>query len=134
MYRFSLIYGFSVATFLFIAARLIIGLFTDDPGANAAANMHLHLVPWSYAFLCISMTSVSGFNAIGKPMPAMLISMSRTIGIYLPLAFILARLFDLFGVFMAAFSANIIAGLLGYVWFRSFFGSFLAQERAVQKL
>jgi len=35
---------------------------------------------------------------------------------------------------MAAFSANIIAGLLGYVWFRSFFGSFLAQERAVQKL
>ena len=134
VYRFSLIYGFSVATFLFIAARLIIGLFTDDPGANAAANMHLHLVPWSYAFLCISMTSVSGFNAIGKPMPAMLISMSRTIGIYLPLAFILARLFDLFGVFMAAFSANIIAGLLGYVWFRSFFGSFLAQERAVQKL
>jgi len=48
----------------------------------------------------------------------MLISMSRTIGVYAPLAFLLAYLLELRGVFLAAFSANIIAGLLGYFWFR----------------
>ena len=66
----------------------------------------------------MSMISVSAFNAVGKPTPGMLISMSRTIGIYAPLAFLLAYLLDLRGVFLAAFSANIIAGLLGYFWFR----------------
>lgn len=132
-YRFSTIYGLSVAAFLFITSGLIIGMFTDDPGANAAANMHLHLVPWSYGFLGISMTSIAAFNAIGKPMPAMLVSLSRTIGVYVPLAFVLTHLLGLLGVFLAAFSANIIAGLFGYIWFRSWFGSFLAQERALQQ-
>lgn len=132
--RFSIIYGVTVAAFLFIASSFIIGLFTDDPGANAAASMHLHLVPWSYGFLGLSMTSVGAFNAIGKPMPAMLVSLSRTIGVYVPLAFILAHLLGLLGVFLAAFSANIIAGLFGYIWFRSLYRSFLAQERAVQQV
>jgi Na+-driven multidrug efflux pump len=60
--------------------------------------------------------------------------MSRTIGVYVPLAFILAHLLGLLGVFLAAFSANIIAGSLGYIWFRSLYGSFLSQERAVQQV
>ena len=80
--------------------------------------MHLALVPWSYGFLGMSMISVSAFNAVGKPTPGMLVSMSRTIGVYAPLAFLLAWLLELRGVFLAAFIANIIAGLLGFVWFR----------------
>jgi Na+-driven multidrug efflux pump len=66
----------------------------------------------------MSMISVSAFNAVGKPGPGMLISMSRTIGIYAPLAFLLAWLMQLYGVFLAAFCANIIAGTLGFFWFR----------------
>ena len=76
---------------------------------------------------------MAAFNAIGKQMHAMLVSLSRTIGVYVPLAFILTQLLGLLGVFLAAFSANIIAGLFGYIWFRSLFGSFLAQERALQQ-
>ncbi len=64
------------------------------------------------------MMAVSAFNAIGKTSPGMLVSMSRTIGVYAPLAFILAWLMDLRGVFLAAFLANIVAGILGYMWLR----------------
>lgn len=117
-YRWSMAYGAIVAVVMFFAATYVAGWFTDNPKAVTTANMHLGLVPWSYGFLGMSMISVSAFNAVGKPTPGMLVSMSRTIGIYAPLAFLLAWLLELQGVFLAAFSANIIAGLLGYFWFR----------------
>jgi Na+-driven multidrug efflux pump len=98
--------------------------FTSDEFVISTANMHLTLVPWSYAFLGMAMVSVSAFNAIGKPTPGMLISMSRTIGVYAPLAFLLAWLFGLQGVFLAAFLANIVAGTLGFFWFRMAFRQF----------
>lgn len=117
-YRFAMVYGLVIAGVMFFAATSIAGWFTDNPTAVTTSNMHLALVPWSYGFLGMSMISVSAFNAVGKPGPGMLISMSRTIGIYAPLAFLLAWLMQLYGVFLAAFIANIMAGLLGFFWFR----------------
>jgi putative MATE family efflux protein len=117
-YRFAMIYGLVIGVVMFFAAASIAGWFTDNPTAVATSNMHLTLVPWTYGFLGMSMISVSAFNAVGKPGPGMLISMSRTIGIYAPLAFLLAWLMQLYGVFLAAFIANIMAGLLGFFWFR----------------
>ncbi len=117
-YRWSMAYGLIVAIILFFASPYLVSLFTDDPIALKTAKMHLGLVPWSYGFLGMSMISVSAFNAVGKPTPGMLVSMSRTIGVYAPLAFLLAYLLGLRGVFLAAFTANIAAGSLGYFWFR----------------
>ncbi len=117
-WRWCIFYGFVVAVILFTGAKYIALFFTDDATAVDTATMHLTMVPWSYGFLGISMVCVSAFNAIGKPTPGMLVSMSRTIGVYAPLAFLLAWLMDLRGVFLAAFCANIVAGLLGYFWFK----------------
>jgi putative MATE family efflux protein len=117
-YRWSMAYGLVIAIALFTLSGSIGGVFTDNPQAIATANMHLGLVPWSYGFLGMSMISVSAFNAVGKPKRGMIISISRTIG-YACLAFLLAYLLELRGVFLAAFTANIVAGLLGYFWFRT---------------
>jgi putative MATE family efflux protein len=117
-YRWGMIYGLAVAIILYIAAPSIASWFTGDAIARATSAMHLRLVPWTYGFLGMSMVSVSAFNAVGKPGPGMLVSMSRTIGIYAPLAFALAYFLELRGVFLAAFCANVISGLLGYYWFR----------------
>ena len=59
------------------------------------------------------MTTNSSFNAIGKPIPAMFVSLTRTILVYAPLAFLLAKSFGLIGVFAAACTANFIAGGVG---------------------
>ncbi len=127
-YRWAMIYGVCVAVVLLITSTYIAGLFTEDPQAIATSNMHLRLVPWSYGFLGVSMISVSAFNAIGKPTPAMIVSMCRTIIIYAPLALLLAYLLDLPGVFLAAFTANIFAGIAGFIWFRAAFRSYLAKS------
>ena len=131
-WRWAMFYGFAVAIVLFFGSDYIAMFFTDNTAAISTASMHLSLVPWSYGFLGVSMICISAFNAVGKPTPAMLISMSRTIAIYAPLAFLLAWLFDLRGVFLAAFCANIIAGLLGYFWFKLAFRQYLEPEAATE--
>ena len=90
--------------------------------------MHMRIVPISYVGLGLAMTANSAFNAIGKPIPGMFVSMTRTILVYAPLAFILARLFGLVGVFAAACTANYIAGGVGFTWFRMVFGHEMADR------
>jgi putative MATE family efflux protein len=131
-WRWTMFYGLAVAIVLFFGSGYIAMFFTDNTAAISTASMHLSLVPWSYGFLGVAMICISAFNAVGKPTPAMLISMSRTIGIYAPLAFLLAWLFGLRGVFLAAFCANIIAGLLGYFWFKLAFRQYLEPVAATE--
>ena len=131
-YRFSLVYGLIVAGILALTCGFIAELFTDNQTAIDTATLHMRIVPLSYLALGVAMTVNGSFNAVGKPMPAMWVSLSRTILVYAPLAFILAKLFGLVGVFSAAFTANLVAGTVGFVWFRSAFRRQVAKERAVE--
>jgi Na+-driven multidrug efflux pump len=130
-FRFSLIYGLVMAGLLALASGMIAGFFTEDPKAIAAATLHMRIVPVSYFALGMAMTVNSSFNAIGKPMPAMFISLTRTVLVYAPLAFLLANLFGLVGVFAAACSANFIAGGVGVTWFRRVLKKTVAEQEAV---
>ncbi|MFQ5634392.1 MAG: MATE family efflux transporter [Gammaproteobacteria bacterium] len=128
-YRFSLVYGICTAALLAVSAPFIAGLFTDDPVAAATATLQMRIVPASYLALGLVMTANSSFNAIGKPVPAMFVSMIRTILVYAPLAFLFARLFGLVGVFAAACTANFLAGGVGLIWFRMIFNRKLASQQ-----
>ena len=130
-FRFSLVYGVIVASLLALTSGIIAGFFTDDPKAIATANLHLRIVPLSYFALGMAMAVNSSFNAIGKPMPAMFISLTRTILVYAPLAFILANIFGLVGVFAAACAANLLAGGLGVTWFHRALKKTVAEQKAV---
>ena len=90
-------------------------------------------MPVSYLALGIAMTATNSFNAIGKPLPGMFISMTRTILVYAPLAFLLARLFGLVGIFVAASLANVTAGAIGFFWFRQVLGQFHRSEAPVSR-
>jgi len=120
-YKFSIVYGSIIALLMAVLSPYIAAAFTDDPKATASTLMHMRLVPWSYFLLGFSMIAVSAFNAIGKPMPAMWISLTRTILVYAPLAFFMAWWLGLIGVFLAAFIANLCSGALAFFWFRSVF-------------
>lgn len=129
-YRFTLVYGLVVAAIMAIGSSYIAGVFTDSETAISTANMHMRIVPISYIGLGAAMTANSAFNAISKPLPGMFVSMTRTILVYAPLAFVLARLFGLVGVFAAACAANFIAGSVGFAWFRMVFAHKMADHEA----
>ena len=54
-------------------------------------------------------------------MPAMTISISRTLIVYVPMAYLFAALFGIRGVFIAQVLANILAGMVAVIWYRLIF-------------
>lgn len=122
--RFSLIYGLIAAALLALGGAMIARIFTDSETAIRTASLHLRIVPVSYLALGIAMTATSSFNAVGKPLPGMLVSMTRTILVYAPLAFIFARVFGLTGIFAAACTANFVAGACGFGLIRKVFAEY----------
>ncbi len=130
-FRFALFYGLIIAAIMAVSTKFIVSLFTDDPLAAHAANLQMWIVPISYTLLGFSMATNGAFNAMGKPRQAMFISLSRTIAVYIPLAWILSNLFGLVGIFVAASCANFVSGSIGYFWFKSAFSrKFLNQQTA----
>jgi putative MATE family efflux protein len=129
-YRFALIYGLCVAAILFLAGGLLTSAFGLNPGAREAALLQMHIVPISYTALGCSMAVNGALNAMGKPMAAMFVSLSRTIMVYAPLAWLLSHFFSLVGIFVAAAVANFVSGGIGAGWFRLAFNESLAGHQA----
>ena len=128
-YRFSIAYGIGIAVVMFFAAEALTRAFDLTPGAREAALLHLHIVPVSYLALGCSMAVSGTLNAMNRPMVAMSISLSRTIVIYAPLAWVLSHFFGLTGIFIAAATANFIAGGIGASWFHLVFRETLADHQ-----
>lgn len=129
-YRFVVFYGMGVATFMWLFAWLITKGFALEPGAQHAALLQMWIVPLSYIGLGMAMTTNGAFNAMGKPVAAMWVSLSRTVMVYAPLAWVLAHYFGLTGIFVAAAVANFVAGGIGYGWFQMVFREKAADQEA----
>jgi len=118
-YRFSLMYGIGVAIFMLLFGGLITDLFGLTQEAKNTALLQMHIVPLSYVSLGCAMAVNGSLNALGKPMAAMWVSLSRTIAVYAPLAWVLSQLFGIIGIFIAAASANFVSGGIGVLWLRA---------------
>lgn len=129
-FRFSLVYGLSVAAVLFVAGGAVAGIFGLEGVARDTALQHMHLVPFTYAALGCSMAVNGALNALGKPVAAMLVSLSRTLMVYAPLAFVGAHYFGTIGIFGAAALANCVAGGIGVLQLRRALGQRIAQQQA----
>ena len=119
--QFTLVYAIFCIVFLYMSAEFFLGFFTSDPEVIRIAKIQLIYCPWGYGFLGLAAICNGSFNAFGKPMPAMIISISRTLIIYVPMAYFLASLFGIRGVFIAQVLANILAGVVGVIWYRLIF-------------
>ncbi len=129
-YRLSLFYGITVAVVMFLAGGWITEMSNLSGGAKATALLQMHIVPVSYMALGCSMAVNGALNALGKPMVAMFVSLSRTILVYAPLAWLLPHFFGLPGIFYAAATANFVSGGIGVAWFRLAFRETLADHQA----
>lgn len=113
---FSMVWGLIMLVASLLFAEQIAGIFTQDPLVIEITANYLKIISFSYSFLGIMMISLSMLNGINKPILAMLTTIFRMFILYIPLAFILSKWFDLNGIFWAAFIANIAAGLIGAVF------------------
>jgi Na+-driven multidrug efflux pump len=70
----------------------------------------------SYGGYGMVMATCAAFNGVGYPIPGLIISMSRAVFIFLPLAILGRSLIGLNGIFFAAATSNILIGVFGYLW------------------
>lgn len=112
--KFSLIWGGIVYLSLLFFGKATASIFTDENGVIEIAKNYFWIIGASYGFQGLVMLSTSAFNGINKPYPSALFSIIRMFVLYVPLAMIASALFDVYGVFLAGFIANLVVGVLSY--------------------
>ncbi len=120
-FQFSLFWGAMVAIALSIGGSWVASIFDKDPEVVEVAAKYLLIVPISYGAAGIILISSVTFNALGKPLPSMVMTITRMLFLYVPLAYFGSWLFGINGVFAAACFANFAVGIGAYLWYHKNF-------------
>ncbi|MGK7875616.1 MAG: MATE family efflux transporter [Xenococcaceae cyanobacterium] len=115
-FLFCLGWGGLVAILLGAAAPGIASWFDSNPAVVAIAVTYLTIVPISYGALGVVLIFSSTFNALGKPLPSAVMTLSRMLLLYVPLAYLGGRFFGVHGVFGAACLSNVVVALAAFIW------------------
>ncbi len=110
--------GLVIAVLLALASGFLPTMFSDNPDVIKVTRLFLWIAPISYGAYGVVMVMNAAFNGLGKPMPAVYISVTRMMVIYVPIALVAKEWFGIAGIFGAYALANLLTGLLGFLWAR----------------
>ena len=114
--RFCMTSGLIIAVVLALLSRVVPELFSDNPAVTSVTRLFMWIAPISYGAYGLVMVVNAAFNGLGNPLPGVVISVTRILLRYVPLAFLGKALFGIAGIFGAYAVANILSGALGYFW------------------
>ena len=114
-YMFSILWGLFMFLLFLISGKYLGEIFNDDPQVISTVSMYLNLVSISYGVQGFIYLSSSALNAMNKPLHTMALSVTRMFLLYVPLALIGSRLFQLKGIFIGASLSNLGAGILSII-------------------
>ncbi len=126
-------YGIALALVLVAWNREIAALFAVSGDVGRVTALYLGIVPCTLFGYGILIVGNGAMNASGKPLPLMMINVSRMAVLYIPLAALGALVWDEAGVFIAAATANLAAGGLA-LWVARRYGLARAAEFAPRLL
>mgnify|MGYP000747764945 CR=1 FL=1 len=107
-----------MAAVLALLSGFLPTLFSDNEEVMRVTRLFLWIAPISYGAYGIVMVVNAAFNGLGNPLPGVVISVTRILGLYVPLATLGMTLYGIAGIFGAYALANLATGALGYVWAR----------------
>ena len=110
--KYSVILGFIVFTILMVFPEQISKLFTNDASVLALAP---NAMRWVFAVTPIAAIQIIGaayFQAIGKAIPALLLTLTRQGFIFIPLLFILPKFYGELGIWMAFPISDVVATII----------------------
>jgi putative MATE family efflux protein len=123
-----------LATLLVLLAPRIYPFFSTVDEVVGYAVRQTRIVDYSFILGGIAMAARSSFQAIGKAVPGLIITVIRLIGVALPMAYLLVYVFDLgiYGVWFGLITGNAAAAVVALVWVRKRFGSFIVYDANAQ--
>lgn len=113
---FALLWGILAYLILFVFSSSMIALINNDPEIVETARNYLLILPLGMGFMGLIANSTSSFNALGKPLPPLVISAAQMIAINLPLALLGDYLWGYIGIFISGAFTMIFVGTISWLW------------------
>jgi putative MATE family efflux protein len=117
-YAFCLAWGFVTFVFMLLAGKWLVSMINDDPAVVSAATWYLWIIPLSLGFMGIMSVASSSFNALGRPVPPLVLSLLRLVVVLIPLAVALGGRLGYIGIFLALAISNVVVGAMAWLWNR----------------
>lgn len=128
--KFILFWQVLIYVVLIITAPYIALGFTQDKEVADIIVLFIWVLPLGYGFQGVIILTNSSFNALHKPMVALMLSFIRLFICYVPLALLGSYLYGLHGFFIGALVGNILMAAISYKLFSKQFDdcNFIEQE------
>jgi Na+-driven multidrug efflux pump len=120
-----------LATMLVVFAPRIYPFFSRVDEVVDYAVRQTRIVEYSFILAGIALIAQSCFQAIGKAIPGLIITIIRLIGVAVPVAYFYVRVLnlDIFGVWLGVITGNVVAAIVGLIWVFQRYRSFIYGKR-----
>lgn len=120
--RKSILYGSVLAVLIYACILLfrvpIVQLFSSEKEILAITPEAMSIVFMAMPFILIQLIGSSYYQAIGKAMPALLLTLSKQGFFLIPLVYILPKYWGIYGIWYAFPIADILSTLITFVFLR----------------
>jgi putative MATE family efflux protein len=117
-----------LATLLVVFAPKIYPFFSTVDEVVRYAVLQTRIVEYSFILGGIAMIARSSFQALGRAIPGLILTVIRVIGVALPLAYLLVYALNMgiYGVWLGVIAGNVVAGILALIWVSKSFHAYIA--------
>ncbi|MFC1764397.1 MATE family efflux transporter [Planctomycetota bacterium] len=115
-FRFCMAWGALLLVVLLIGGRRVAAVFDPDPGVIASASSYLWIIALSLGLRGVHNTIWTALNVMHRPYDALGLEFLLAFALWIPLAWLGARVSQLTGLYGGLCVANILAGAVALVW------------------
>ncbi|WNC70222.1 MATE family efflux transporter [Thalassotalea nanhaiensis] len=119
--KFVILWQIVIYVVLIIISPLISSAFAKEQSVADIITLFMWILPLGYGLQGIVILTNSSFNALHKPMVALVLSIIRLFVFYVPLAYVGSIFFGLTGLFVGALLGNLFMAVVSYYLFNKQF-------------
>ena len=117
--RFALLWGLFSFLILAFCSPFVLKTLIEDAAVLTFASLYMMIAPLGMGLMGIGANTGSGFNALGKPLPPLLISLCQMLFLTVPLSLLGNSFLGLSGIFIGGILSMLISATVGWFWFNS---------------
>ncbi|MCW8093073.1 MATE family efflux transporter [Alteromonas ponticola] len=115
--KFIMLWQLFIFALLWAMSGFIADIFAKEAEVASLITLFLAIVPLGYGLQGVIILTNSSFNAMHKPMTALVLSVIRLFVFFVPISYLGSVLYGLEGLFWGTVVANLLMGTLSYYWF-----------------
>lgn len=113
---FALAWGALLAIAFLLFGRQLATRFNPDPAVVQSARLYLWIVPVSLGLRGIHQVIWTSLNVLNRPYDSLILEFLLAFGLWIPLGLAGAHLARIAGLYGGLSAANILAGVIAFVW------------------